>query len=111
LRLPVGGGSIPAVVLIHGSGGAGGNVNRWAMEFVEMGVAAFMVDCFSGRDISSTIPDQSQLGGLAMIYDAYGALELVSKQSSIDPLRIVLMAFSKGGFAALYASLKRFQRY
>jgi dienelactone hydrolase len=111
LRLPVGDGRFPAVVLIHGSGGVGGNVNRWAMEFVGMGVAALIVDCFSGRGIRSTIPDQSQLGGLAMIYDAYRALELLAKHSSIDPRRIALMGFSKGGFAALYASLKRFQRY
>jgi dienelactone hydrolase len=111
LRLPVGEGPFPAVVLMHGSGGVGGNVNRWSMEFVEMGVAAFIVDCFSGRGIRSTIADQSQLGGLAMIYDAYRALEVVSGDVNIDARRIVLMGFSKGGFAALYASLKRFQRY
>jgi dienelactone hydrolase len=111
LRLPTGSGAFPAVILIHGSGGIGGNVGRWATEFVKMGVAAFIVDCFTGRGIASTIPDQSLLGGLAMIYDAYRALELLGRHTSVDCSRVGLMGFSKGGFAALYASMRRFQAF
>jgi dienelactone hydrolase len=111
LRLPVGAGPFPAVILIHGSGGVGSNVNRWAGEFNQLGVAAFIIDCFTGRGITSTIPDQSQLGSLAMIYDTYRALELLAKHPHIDKSRIAVMGFSKGGFAALYASMKRFQAY
>lgn len=111
LRQPVGNGPFPAVVLVHGSGGAGGNIDRWAMELNRLGVAAFILDCFSGRGIRSTIPDQSQLGSLTMIFDAYRALEVLAKQPSMDANRIALMGFSKGGFAALYASMKRFQDY
>jgi dienelactone hydrolase len=111
LRLPDGPGPFPAVVLVHGSGGVGGNVHRWAGELNSIGVAAFIVDCFTGRGITSTIPDQSLLGGLAMIYDTYRALELLSKHPRIDKTRIAVMGFSKGGFAALYASMKRFQGY
>jgi dienelactone hydrolase len=113
LRLPQGDGRFPAVVLVHGSGGVGGNVDRWAQELNRMGVAVFVLDSFTGRGIAQTITDQSQLGGLAMIGDAYGAygvLALLSKHSRIDPSRVALMGFSKGGFVALYASMKRFQR-
>ncbi len=111
LRLPAGAGPFPAVVLIHGSGGVGSNVHRWAVEFNNIGMAAFIVDCFSGRGITSTIPDQSLLGGLSMIYDTYRALDVLANHSQIDKTRVAAMGFSKGGFAVLYASMRRFQGY
>src|SRR6266853_3479790 len=110
LRLPRGLSRVPAVILIHGSGGVGANVDRWAQELNEIDVAALLLDCFTGRGIVQTISDQSQLASLAMIVDAYRALDLLSKHPRIDPSRIAVMGFSKGGFAALYASLNRFQR-
>src|ERR1700730_4657912 len=110
LRLPAGAARVSAVVLLHGSAGIGANVNRWADELNGLGVGAFLVDSFTGRGIVQTVTDQSQLSSLAMIMDAYRALEILSKHSAIDPSRIAVMGFSKGGFAALYASLKRFQR-
>ena len=42
-----------------------------------MGVAAFLLDSFTGRGIVQTVTDQSQLGSLAMIVDAYRALDLL----------------------------------
>lgn len=98
------------MLLVHGSGGVGANVNLWARELNRIGAAAFLLDCFTGRGITQTITDQSQLDGLAMIVDAYQALALLAQHSRIDASRIGVMGFSKGGFAALYASLKRFQR-
>jgi len=110
LRLPAGTGKFPAVVLIHGSGGLGANIQVWAENLNRIGVAVFIVDCFTGRGIVQTITDQSQVGALAMIGDAYRALALVAKHDRIDSSKIALMGFSKGGDVALYASLKRFQR-
>jgi len=110
LRLPVGISRVPAVILIHGSGGVGANVGQWAEELNEIEVAAFLLDCFTGRGIVQTIKDQSQLASLAMIVDAYRALNLLSKHARIDASRIAVMGFSKGGFAAFYASLNRFRR-
>ncbi|MGA2096691.1 MAG: dienelactone hydrolase family protein [Candidatus Acidiferrum sp.] len=110
LRLPSGTARIPAVILVHGSGGIGANVVRWAHLLNEMGVAAFLLDCFTGRQIMETITDQSRLSSLTMIADAYRSLELLSTHPRIDRSRIAVMGFSKGGFAALYSSLIRFQR-
>jgi dienelactone hydrolase len=75
-----------------------------------MGVATFLLDGFTGRDIASVAADQSQLGVLTMINDAYRALDLLAKHPRIDVTRIGLMGFSRGGTIALYSSLKRFQR-
>lgn len=111
LRIPkLGTDRLPAVVLVHGSGGVSGYVDDWAQWFNAMGVATFVFDSFTARGIATTNIDQDQLGRLAMIVDAYRALELIAKHPRIDPDRIVLMGFSRGGTAALYASLKRFQR-
>jgi dienelactone hydrolase len=111
LRLPrAGTARVPVVVLLHGSGGVGGYVTDWEQDLNSMGVATFVVDSFSARGIVSTNNDQSQLGRLAMIVDAYRALDLLANHPRIDPARIVLMGFSRGGQSALYASVKRFQR-
>ena len=111
LRLPPPGTErFPAVVLLHGSSGVGNNVLDWEQEINAMGVATFVLDCFTGRGIVNTNFDQGQLGRLAMIIDAYRALDTFAKHPRIDPKRIALMGFSRGGQAALYASLKRFQR-
>jgi dienelactone hydrolase len=111
LRIPsVGTNRLPVVVLLHGSGGVGGNVDDWAQMFNSMGIAAFIVDSFTARGIQSTVNDQDQLGRLAMTVDAYRALEMLAKHPRVDPDRIALMGFSRGGQATLYASLKRFQK-
>jgi dienelactone hydrolase len=110
LRLPGDLDRYPAVILIHGSGGVTANVDRWARELHSIGIAAFIVDCFTGRGVAETVTDQTRLGSLTMIIDAYRALDHLATHRNIDPNRIALMGFSKGGFAVLYATLTRFQK-
>ncbi len=114
LRLPKPGtDKLPLVMLIHGSGGvggAGGSVDAWSNELNAWGIATFALDSFTARGITSTVSAQWQLGRLAMIYDIYRALEIVSRHPRIDAARIAVMGFSRGGQAVLYASLDRFQK-
>ncbi|MFJ1252304.1 dienelactone hydrolase family protein [Cupriavidus sp. CuC1] len=111
LRLPRAGTErFQVVVLLHGTAGITSTVTDWEQDLLAMGVATFVVDSYTGRGIVSTINDMSKLGRLVQIEDAYRALETLQKHPRIDPERVMLMGLSWGGHAALYASLKRFQR-
>jgi hypothetical protein len=50
LRIPrLGTDRLPAVILVHGSGGIGGNVDRWSQELNSIGLATFVTDSFTAR--------------------------------------------------------------
>jgi dienelactone hydrolase len=110
LRLPAGTGKIPVAILLHGSGGISSYVTDWEDDFNALGMGTLIVDSFSGRGLVNTNSDQFSLGRLAMVFDAYRALEVLARHPRVDPSRIVLMGFSRGGQAALNASIKRFHR-
>lgn len=111
LRIPTfGNDKLPAVILVHGSGGINNNVTEWAAEFNKLGIAVFILDTFTGRGIVNTIADQNLLSSFAMLYDSYRALEILSKHPRIDPNRIAIMGFSKGAIASLYSSMTRFHK-
>jgi dienelactone hydrolase len=108
LRIASGSGHLPLVMLQHGSGGMGANVEMWSRDFNAMGISTFALDGFTGRGLTAVNTNQALLGRLNFILDNYRALEVLAKHPRVDPQRIVLMGFSRGGQAALYASLKRF---
>jgi dienelactone hydrolase len=101
---------LPAVVLLHGSGGIGGAgsmIDEWSRELNQLGIATFAIDSFAARGLISTVNDQAQLGRLNMVADAYRALELLAKHPRIDSNRIAVMGFSRGGQSALYSAMNR----
>ena len=101
----------PAVILQHGSSGSAGRDELWAKIFNEMGIASFVVDSFSGRGLTRISLNRSLFGPFDTILDAYRAFDVLSKHPRIDPTRIAIMAIFTGRLiAALYSSLKRFQR-
>jgi dienelactone hydrolase len=111
LRIAQGSGRLPAVVLVPGSGGfSGGYFDLWDWQFGPMGISTFALDPFAGRGIVSTVVDQSQLGRLNMILDLYRSLSVLAAHPRVDPDRIAVIGFSRGGQATLYASLKRFHK-
>src|SRR4051794_28105092 len=91
LRLPRGTGRVPVVVMMHGSGGPGANLEVWSREFTAMGIATFLIDGFTGRGLTSVSADQAKLGRLNFVLDTYRALGLLAKHPRADAGRIALM--------------------
>jgi dienelactone hydrolase len=109
-RIAQGTGRLPVVVLMHGSSGVGATMEAWVHQFNAMGISTFVIDGFSGRGLTAVGPNQALLGRLNFILDIYRSLDILAKHPRVDPERIVLMGFSRGGQAALYASLARFNK-
>jgi dienelactone hydrolase len=109
-RIAQGAGRLPVVVLMHGSSGVGATTEAWVHQFNAMGISTFVIDGFTGRGLTVVGPNQALLGRLNLIVDIYRSLDILAKHPRVDPERIVLMGFSRGGQAALYASLDRFQK-
>ncbi|WP_457107995.1 dienelactone hydrolase family protein [Methylobacterium sp. P5_C11] len=99
---------LPTVILMHGSGGLGGNIEFWQRALAARGLSTFAIDGFTGRGLTSVNTDQSLLARTNLILDIYRALGVLAKHPRVDPARIAVMGFSRGGQAALYAGLKRF---
>jgi len=100
----------PVVVLVHGSGGIGSNISMWVDELNGMGISTLVIDGFTGRGLQGTNTNQALLGRLNLILDIYRGLEVLAKHPGVDTQRIALMGFSRGGQAALYASMTRFHQ-
>ncbi|MBZ6076741.1 dienelactone hydrolase family protein [Microvirga puerhi] len=101
----------PAMVIMHGSGGIlPGREGAWAQRLNEMGVATFIVDSFTPRGFAATGDDQSRLPLAASVADAFAALNLLATHPKVDPKKIGIMGFSKGGQLALYTALEPFRR-
>ncbi|MGX7872329.1 dienelactone hydrolase family protein [Mesorhizobium sp. ORM6] len=101
LTRPPGEGPFPAVVVLHGCTGLSPSVREtWSARLASWGYVVLFVDSFSTRGIHETC-DRGPL--VDRVYDAYGALEFLSKYSFVDPKRIALAGSSAGGTTTLEA--------
>jgi dienelactone hydrolase len=100
----------PAVVMLHSSIGQGTQDWYYADVFRDMGFAVLAVDSFFPRGVSKTVKDLTLVTETSMMADAYGALNRLSGDPRIDPERIGLVGFSKGGIAALYSAFATSRR-
>lgn len=103
-------GPVPAMILKHGSAGLtgaqGDNIRKWAARLNEWGVAAFVVDSFGPRGIGESASDQSKLRSLADLADAFAALKVLAANPRIDPTRIGIIGWSRGGAIAMETALE-----
>ncbi|MDD2918525.1 alpha/beta fold hydrolase [Rhodoferax sp.] len=99
---------LPAVVLVHGSGGIyPEQISFWAKLFNEHGIAVLVIDVFGPRGVKSTGEDQSQVPFAADTADAFAALGMLASHPRIDPKRIAVMGFSRGGITAVRSGVVR----
>ena len=108
LFLPKGSDKVPAVVLMHGSGGIhGAMLDFWPKLFNAQNIAVFSLDRFGPRGVKSTAEDQSQVPFAADVADAFAALRLLASHPRIDAKRIAIMGFSRGGLASWRTAVER----
>lgn len=117
LYLPTGPGPFPAVVLLHGCGGAyardgaiGARHAAWGRWLAESGYAALLLDSFTSRGVRElcTVPlAQRPLRESDRVGDAYAALAWLRQRGDIQPQRVALMGWSHGGGVALDAMNRR----
>ena len=75
-----------------------------------MGISTFTIDGMSGRGLTAVSDNQALLGRLNFVVDIYRSLDILAKHPRVDPNRVIMMGFSRGGQAALYSSVTRFQK-
>ena len=101
-------GKVGAVVLVHGSGGIyDAMLDYWPKRFNAAGLAVLSLDTFGPRGVKSTAEDQSQVPFSADTADAFAALRVLATHPRIDPKRIAVMGFSRGGITAWRSAVNR----
>ena len=110
LRIAQGAGRLPVLVLQHGSSGFAPKIEYWSRQLNAAGISTFALDGFTGRGLTEVNSNQALLGRLNFVLDIYRSLDVLAVHPRVDPQRIALIGFSRGGQATLYASLKRFHQ-
>lgn len=108
LSRPQGNGPFPAIIVLHGCGGLGKKLkDDVAEQWVARGYVVLLVDSYATRNIKTTCRNTRSDGAFTSterVYDAYGALDLLSTYPFVDAQRVALMGFSAGGVSALQAT-------
>ena len=99
---------VPVVMVVPGSLGVAESHLMHAESFVEAGYAAFVLDNFGARSVTSTVANQTQFSFAASAYDVLASFLVLAARPEIDKDRIAAQGHSRGGSAVLTASARRF---
>ena len=101
-------GKLPLVMVVPGSLGVAPSHVKHAETLVDDGFAAFVLDSFGARDVTSTVANQTQFSFAASAYDVLAAWQVLAEHPEIDASRIGAQGHSRGGSAVLTAATRRF---
>lgn len=111
LYLPPGAGNpAPAVVMLHGAGGVIDNrEHRYGRELASLGIAVLVVDAFAPRrDLASGFTQRLlNITETMLVADAYAGLAYLDRRPEIDGERVVLLGFSYGAMASIFAAYRQ----
>lgn len=93
---------VPAVVIVHGSGGVDTRGPLYAKHLNQAGIATLEVDLWSARGLKGGLDRPKHVRDT--LGDAFAALGYLQQRPDIDPERIGLMGFSWGGVVAMLAA-------
>lgn len=99
---------LPLVIVVPGSLGIAPSHLAHAESLTGAGLAAFVLDPFGARGVTSTVANQTQYSFAASAYDVLAAWSVLSRLPEIDASRIGAQGHSRGGSAVLTAATRRF---
>jgi dienelactone hydrolase len=101
-------GKLPVVIVVPGSLGVAVSHLAHAETITGLGAAAFVIDPFGARGVTSTVANQAQYSFAASGYDVLAAARAIATRPEIDATRISAQGHSRGGAAVLSAAARRF---
>lgn len=87
---------VPAVIILHASGGLDARNERWSRLLLQQGYATFQVDYFGPRGVAAESRTQP-----TPVRDVAEALRLLTSHPRVDPKRVAVIGFSRGATMAL----------
>jgi dienelactone hydrolase len=71
---------------------------RWGRLISSLGYVTLTIDSFGSRGLKDTCASGAPV---ALMFDAYRALNYLARQPSVDPNRVAALGFAQGGWLAL----------
>jgi dienelactone hydrolase len=105
LRLPPGPARVPAVVILHGSGGVDGRGERYAQQLLAAGIGSLEIDMFTPRNIGRGQGVAARPRQFDTLPDVFGAARFLAANPRVDPQRIGVMGLSYGAGLSIMASI------
>src|SRR4029079_19026144 len=98
----------PLVIVVPGTLGVTETHLAHAEALTAAGLAAFVLDAFGARGVTSTVTNQTQFSFAASAWDVLADWRVLSAHPEIDAGRIGAQGHSRGGSAVLTAATRRF---